>query len=313
MNLTSRKIPLIALAASAALIGCGGDDGGGGDTGEVQVFVEPEDTISGGLLGGAGDEEIADGWTVTYTRFLITVGNVRASRSDTGDAISDPAVYVLDLLNAPAGGYVIKEFSDVAAARWDRFGFDLPNASAGVQTLAPTAQADVDEMVQNGWSVLVEGSLEKADGQSCPPPGTTTCVAAPQILFRWGLPAGTAFDDCASEDGFTGFAVPAGGAVQVKPTIHGDHWFFNNFTAGVELTQRYAQYIADSDLSGDGLTTVEELQQVSAADVFPSETYNLSGAVGGPIDTAYDFVVAQARTLGDYQGDGECPTRRVLP
>ena len=58
---------------------------------------------------------------------------------------------------------------------------------------------------------------------------------------------------------------------------------------------------------------MEELQQVNAADVFPSESYNLSGAVGGPVNTAYDYVMAQARTLGDYQGDGECPTRRVLP
>ena len=49
MHLISRNVPLIALAASAALIGCGGDDGGGGDAGDVQVFVEPEDTISGGL------------------------------------------------------------------------------------------------------------------------------------------------------------------------------------------------------------------------------------------------------------------------
>ena len=44
-----------------------------------------------------------------------------------------------------------------------------------------------------------------------------------------------------------------------------------------------------------------------------NEAANLAGALDGPIETAYDFVLAQARTLGDFQGDGECPTRKALP
>jgi hypothetical protein len=164
-------------------------------------------------------------------------------------------------------------------------------------------------MIQNAYSIYFEGSIESPDGESCPP-GGGACVPAPKVTFRWGLSAGTSYDDCATEDGFTGFAVPAGGAVQVKPTIHGDHWFFSNITAGAELTKRYAQYIADSDLDADGETTLDELKTVGAADVFPTSKYNLSGA--GSILTAYDYVIAQARTLGDFQGDGECPTRKPL-
>ena len=114
-------------------------------------------------------------------------------------------------------------------------------------------------------------------------------------------------------DGIAGFAVPAAGATQIKPTIHGDHWFFNDITAGAEIVKRRAQYIADCDLNHDGETTLEELKQVSAAEVFPSPMYDLSGSFSGPIETAYDYVLAQARTLGDFQGDGECPTRKVLP
>ena len=44
----------------------------------------------------------------------------------------------------------------------------------------------------------------------------------------------------------------SGGTVQVKPTIHGDHWFFTNVTQGAELTERRAQWIVDSDLDRAG-------------------------------------------------------------
>lgn len=307
MKKTSTTGVVMAACALALVAGCGDD---AAETGTVQVFVEPEDTIPEGLEPGTGDENIADGWRVTYDRFLITIGNVRAARSDTNETLGDPSVYVLDLKNAPATRYVIAEFEGVSAARWDRFGFDLPIATEGAKTLAPTTADDLAFMIERGYSVYFEGSIEKEGGESCPPPGGE-CVAAPKVTFRWGLPAGTSFDDCATEDGLTGFSVPAGGTVAVKPTIHGDHWFFNNITAGVELTTRYAQYIADSDLDGDGEATIDELKRVSAVDVF-DERYNLVGAPGGPIETAYDYVLAQARTLGDFQGDGECPTRKVL-
>jgi len=297
------KLPLALLLASAA---CSGEG-----SGSVQVFVEPEDTIPLGLTAGTGPENIQDGWNVSYDRFLVVIGNVRASRSDSGEQIGEPNVFVLDLKRAPAGGYVIASFDDLAAVRWDRFGFDLPNAKDGVTALSPTSDTDLALMRDNGYSVYIEGSIQKTGGESCPP--GQMCHPAEKISFRWGLPAGTSFDDCGTEDGLLGFAVPSGSSVQVKPTIHGDHWFFSNFTGGAELTARRAQYIADSDIDGDGETTLDELKAVKVQDVFTASEYNLSGALGGPVDTAYDYVLAQARTLGDFQGDGECPTRSILP
>ena len=308
---TIRLIPAVAITFGLmSTVGCG-DDGSTADVGAVQVFTEPEDSIPEGLDPGDGEENIADGWTVRYDRFLVTIGNVRAARSDASETLAEPAVYVLDLRNAPAGGYIIAEFAEASAVRWDRFGFDLPNAGAGARALAPTTEADAAFMIAEGYSIYFEGTLSKADGESCPP-GGGPCVPAPEVRFAWGLSAGTSFDDCASEDGAPGFAIPSGGTVQVKPTIHGDHWFFSSITAGEEITKRYAQYIADSDLDQDGETTLDELRMTQASDVFPSPKYNLAGALGGPVMSAYDYLLAQARTLGDYQGDGECPTRAIL-
>jgi hypothetical protein len=290
-----------------------GSPAGGGAKGGVQIFVEPEESIPEGLKPGTDTENVQDGWTVTYSKYLVTIGNFRASRSDGSGHLSDPSIYVLDLKNAPAGGYVMTTWNDVDAVRWDKLGWDLPNAKAGVKTLAPTSEADVTFMVENGYSLYFEGKIEKTDGQSCTPGASPpACVPAPSVAFRWGFAAGTAFDDCANEEGVPGFAVPAGGTAQLKPTVHGDHWFFDNLTSGAEITKRFAQWMADCDLDHDGETTLDELQTVKAADAFPMPPYNLSGTLT-PIETAYDYALNQSRTLGDYNGDGECPTRKVLP
>ena len=291
---TKRAAFLLALLAAS----CGSDDTS--DTGSVQIFVVPEDTISDGLEPGADLENIQDGWTISYDRYLVTIGRFRAARSDTGEKLSDPTEYVLDMKNAPTSGYVTKEFRDVAAVRWDKFGFDVPNAKEGMKTLAPTKQADVDFMISNGYSVYYEGSASKGDDT---------------ISFKWGFAAGTSFDDCSTEDGIPGFAVPSGGTVQVKPTIHGDHQYFDNITQGVEITDRLAQWLKTCD-DGDSELTLDELKECDVSTALPSPPYDLAGIEDQDGDGAisvYDYVNTQMRTFADYQGDGECPTRAALP
>lgn len=300
--------PLLLLSLALA---CNGAAAG---TGRVQIFVEAEDTIPEGLSPGSGPEDVVDGWTVTYTKFLVVVGGFRAGRSaDPTAELRDDALTIVDLLALPAGGLVLAEFDDVEAVRWDRFGYDLPNATDAAESAPGLSDADRAIMTDGGLSLYVEGTLTKQGGQSCAPGDPADCADAPTIAFRWGLAAGTSFDDCAPEDGDAGFAVPQGGAAQIKPTIHGDHWFFTNITQGAEQTERRAQWIADCDLDRDGETTLDELKMVPAATVFrPELGYSISGALG-PVNTAYDFLLAQARTLGDFQGEGECPTRAPLP
>jgi len=281
--------------------------------GSVQVFIEAEDTIPEGLQPGSGEEQVVDGWSVRYDKFLVVVGDFTAERSDNAnDVLTVPGARVVDLLNLPAGGLVLAEFSEVAAVRWDEVAYSLPDADADTKAAEGTDDADHDLMVKAGYSLYFEGEISKPDGESCDHGEPVTCTPAPTIRFRWGLAAGTRFSDCAPPSGGLGFAVPSGGTAQVKPTVHGDHWFFTNLTQGAEITQRRAQWIADADLDRDGETTLAELKQVPAAVAFPAELgYNLSGAII-PIVTAHDYLEAQARTLGDFQGEGECPTRDPL-
>jgi hypothetical protein len=292
------KLPMeigIGIFMLVAGTACGSSDDEG--TGTAQIFVVPEDTIPDGLDPGSEPENIQDGWTIRYDRFLVAIGHFRAKRTDTGATLSDSTVYVLDLKNAPTSGYVVKEFQNVAAVRWDKFGYDIPNANAGASTLAPTTQADADFMIANGYSVYFEGTGVKG-------PDT--------ITFRWGFATGTAFDDCATEDGIPGFAVPAGGTVAIKPTLHGDHHYFSNVTEGVEKTERLAQWLKACDADANGDLTIAELKTCGAATALPAPAYDLTAVKDQDGDgkiSVYDYVNTQMRTFGDYQGDGECPSR----
>lgn len=295
----SAALAMVTLVSCASFAACSSNDGGSaaGGSGTVQIFVVPEDSIAGGLEPGTELENVQDGWRITYDRYLVAVGNFRARRSDNGDSLSDPTTYVLDLKAAPSNGYVIKEIPNVAAVRWDKFGYDVPNATAGAKPLAPTTQADADFMIQNGYSVYYEGSGEKA---------------GKKISFKWGFAAGTSFDDCASPDGAPGFAVPSGGTVQVKPTLHGDHQYFDNVTQGVEITKRLAQWLSICDMDANGDLTLDELKKCDVVTALPQPPYDLTAVKDQDGDgkvTVFDYVNTQMRTFGDYQGDGECPTR----
>jgi len=311
MSSTHQKLAVGLIMMTAACTGTTTGDSDGAK-GNLQVFVEAEETVPEGLSPGTGEENIVDGWTVEYTEFLIAVGDVRLGRSDASETQSESKVYVVDLRNLPTTGLVIADFQDISAVRWDQFGFSLPRATTSAIKAEGVSQPDFERMVQNGYSLYVEGTISNPSGMRCPR-GLNCEIANQPIHFTFALDKGTRFSACAAPDSAAGVAVPTGGTAQAKPTIHGDHWFFTNVTQGAELTERRAQWLANSDLDGNDDVTQAELEQVQPAEVFPaSQGYSLSGAVI-PINSAWDYVRAQAHTLGDFQGEGECPTREILP
>lgn len=286
-------------------------------TGRLQVVLVPEDSIPNGVdatpARDEGEPGISDGWSVRYDRFVVSMGQFSAARRarPSGKKIELPSVHVVDFVRAPASGLTIGTLEQVAAERWDRVGFAMPRATASAIRADFTSQSDYDAMVQGGLTLLVEGRLFTNEA---------ACAAesrdrAQCKTFRFAVVAPTAFADCANEEGDAGFAIPTGGTQVVKPTVHGDHWFFTNITQGAEVTSRKAQWLADADEAGnqDGDITLDELRSLPAATAFPASAgYNLSGGFRGPIATAYDYLIEQASTLGDWNGDGECPTRSAL-
>jgi hypothetical protein len=293
---------LCALGLFAAA--CGDDDAAAG-SGSVAISLEAEETITDGLEPGSDLENIKDGWSVRYDRFLITVGNVVAKSSDDASEVSQKKIYLLDLTKLPQAGFTLLDEEDVDAVRYDQVSFSSPVAKDTFARGPSVSEDDLAMMVDNGWSIYLEGQIEKPDGESCPNGGANDCKVEKKVRFAWGADAATNYTHCGGDTDL-GFAVTSGGTATHNFTIHGDHWFFNSFPEGVEIVDRLAQWVADSDLDQDGETTVAELQATQAADVFPSSKgYSLSGSPI-PITTAYDFLVAQAHTIGHFDGEGEC-------
>jgi len=279
------------------LLSCG-SHGSSPGTGRVQIIVVPEASITEGIKSGNGDEDMHDGWQIQYNKFLISLGYFEAQRTDTKERLFHDKTYILDLKNAPAQGYLVTEWDRVPAARFDKFSYRTVNAQPSATILEPTSSADLELMIQNNYSIYFEGVAQKGNEK---------------ITFKWGFNAGTSFEDCASEDGFSGFAVPLNGSVQIKPTIHGDHQYFDNITQGVELTKRLGAWMNICNQNKDGILTTEELKSCVVQQALPTPPYDLTGIKDQDNDhkiTVYDYVNSQMRTLGDYQGSGECPTRK---
>jgi hypothetical protein len=294
-QLRQPRTTFICSLLAGALGACGSDS-----KGSATLFVEAEETITDGLMPGTDLENIKDGWTVTYSKCLIALGNVSVGKTaDAAATLTEPKVQVINLKGLPATGLVLAQWKDIAEGRWDKVSYDQAYVTASAVAAPGTSAADLTAMATAGTSLWVAGEIEKG---------------AKKISFDWPLKSGVSWSDCGPEMGDKGFAVPAGGTAQVKATIHGDHWFFNNFPEGEETTDRLAEWMAtvDTMTGADGQVSIDDLKAVQASAVFPAGTYSLSNPLGDTITTAFDYVVTQARTIGHLQGEGECSTLKKL-
>lgn len=289
---------------------CTACSGGSGPTGDVTILLEAEDTITGGLAAGTAEEDVIDGWSVTYDTFVATIGDIGLGRSATGAMQREPSLVVVDLESLPATGFTLAHFAGLEAQRWDVLTYRTPAASAAARLDASVPAADRDAMVAAGCTFLIGGAIDNPSGQSCV--GTSACVPETHVSFRLCIPAATDYGPCSSPDGLSGIGVVAAGDTSAHVTLHGDHLWFNTFPSGAEGTvERRAQWLADCDADHDGTVTQAELEATSAAAVFTTANrYDLAGSPrvdGHGIQTAWDFVRAQMSTLGHFQGEGECP------
>jgi hypothetical protein len=257
-----------ALATLPALTAC--DDAADGE-GTLALEIWGEEFIEQGIPAG----EFADGWAVTFDRFLVNVGQIGVAEEGAAPALEEPGYRVFDLVaaegpvpissvTAPAGTYGHTAYTVAPAA---------PDGAAGNAT-----EADLQLLVDGGWSVYVEGSA--TDGTD-------------SVTFAWGFGNTTVYDPCHSVG-----ELEDGGAVAVQITIHGDHLFYDDAVSGTP-DLRFAD-IALADADDDGEVTPAEL---AAYDITALPNY---GVGSFDIDNLWDYIEHMTTTLGHIDGEGHC-------
>lgn len=324
MRSINKYLGMVALWMGAILGACGGDDEGGGAGGTLSVLLEPESTIIDGLQAGDDVESIRDGWNSAYDNFIATVGDIDLVLSTDKKITAEAGeVFVVDLKKIAASGLPLWNLKGLRAGRWE-FNYATPGAGDGSTRHESVSLDDFSRMKSGDLTYLLRGSITKTEGKSCPPSslamppagktpvgknsGGDNCYDNPTLRFDWAVKAETRFGPC-EIDGIPGFAIAANASQTVAVTIHGDHIFFNGFPEGSEGgVLRLAQWIADSDLNLDGAVTQQELEKIAPAALAEIDSrYQLGGSPVTPLNTMWEYLGAQLKTQGHYQGEGECP------
>ncbi len=318
-------LTLLSLLSLLVVAACDGPPPAldGGLPGDVTVIVESEDTITSGLRAGDTGEAIQDGWDVTFATYNLVIGDIDVHLATDDSVVAEaPERFVVDLVDVPESGLPLWGFDDLTPGRW-AFHYAIAGAADGATRHSSVPEAELAEMAAGDWTYLIDGTMRRAGGQSCPPaslasPGARTangntnadgdpCYDAAEVHFRLGVSAETTFGPCEIDE-MPGFAVTAG-TTTVAATIHGDHLFFNGFPEGGEGgVMRLAQWLADCDLDLDGEVTRDELEAIAPADLVELDgRFQLGGSPVTPLLTMWDYVVGQLKTQGHMDGEGECP------
>lgn len=280
-----RAITTLAIAIAIVLAACSSDEGAG----SVTFTTYGEDFIEKQIPA----EEFADGWTVTYTKFLVTLSGVAvAERDGSAPAASMTGARIFDM-HAP-GGKTVFSATNLPAKPYTHVSYVIAPAKADAVLGEGATEADKQMLTSNGYSVYVSGSMTKA---------------AVTKTFEWGFETATVYDRCEGELSgklTEGVVVTNGGTDAVEITIHGDHLFYDDLQSPEAKPRGDA--IAAADANADGKVTLEELAAVELAALPPGAGTYGTGSAGG-IENLRTFVEALTRTVGHFRGEGECFAR----
>ncbi len=252
-----RIVPLMfALAACSAT---------GEGTLETRIYGE------GFIEDGIPVEVFSDGWSITFSRFLVALDEVG---TDDGE---DPGRYLFDLTKKTSGeGQAV---APVAVGSGEQR-LQYRVAPGGTATGGNASQADRMLMLDGGYALFVEG---------------TATNGAANIGFAWGLDTDTTYRECEVVE-----SVPVDGSATTVITIHADHIFYDDLES---TTPNVAfDLIAASDADADGVVTQAELL---GRDLTTEARYQVGSQ---HIDNLWDYMSALSQTVGHIDGEGECKT-----
>lgn len=218
--------------------------------------------------------EFADGCSMSFTRFLVTVESVDLIDGDGSSAASISGPMVFDL--SSTGPHAV-ESVEVPTGTYDTVRYRLAPVTGTVMG-GNIDDAAAQAFADSGASYDIAGSL--------------TCGASTKT-FDLEYATGATYD-CEAEN----LTFASDGARSTELTVHGDHLFYDGLTDPESEVRGQAIHDADSD--GDGVITHAELAAVSVAAL---------GYQVGPFAEVTDldaFVAGLTQTVGHIDGEGHC-------
>ena len=269
-ELVTRKA--LASAGAAALLLSACDPVG---TGTLSVTVNGEE----GTQRGYPSTELADGWSISFDSYLVSLADLRPAGRDGGVASALETPVVVDL---HAGAPQVATLEGLPTGRL-RLDYALLPPTAATVVPAGVDAALVEEMRAGGWTYLLQGVATKP--------------SRPAVRFKLGLPAPVRMEDCTSGvDGTQGVVIPASSTAEAELTLHAEHLFYDRLGthAGVQL--RFEALAAAA--GEDALLTFEELasQSVLAPRGFDGAAADRCGRHPGALRPRR-FLGADARCL----------------
>lgn len=289
-----KKAAVIALATLLA-VACSDSGADGDGKGSVTFTTWGEEFIEKEIpaTDDEGNVVVEDGWTIRFTKFLLVISDVSVAE-DGKEPVAKLATPKLYDLHAP-GPKPVATFTDLPSKPYTHVSYSVSPAAADVEIGGGASDADKQFMVDNGYSVYVEGNLVKD---------------ATSKTFSWGFDTSTIYDKCEGEVSgkkTPGVIVTNGGDDAVELTIHGDHFFYDDLQADDAKVR--VDNIANADADGDGAITLEELAAVELADRTKITAGTYGTGTASNVNDLRAFVEALSRTLGHFRGEGECFAR----
>jgi hypothetical protein len=247
------------------------------DTGSITATAYGEELIEEGIPADA----FVDGWTVSFDKFLVSIGNAKAQAGHDHDEVGFDGFYVVDLAKGSNGeGQELATF-DAPGGTYDHYGYQLePDANA---TNVNADEADVTALKTNGYSIWVRGTATK---------GTDTKT------FDWGFRMRLTYAHC--EAGMT----IDGDNVAMQSTIHADHLFYDDAIS--DEPNVAFDLFAEADANADNTVTLDEL---AAKDIRTQTRYQVGSTrdvEGKEITNLRQFLEYQTTTVGHINGEGHC-------
>lgn len=257
----------IAILLGSLLLAACGEAGG-----TLNVTIYGEEFIEKGIPASV----FSDGWSVTFNKFLVSVGEVSAARGEAAPDLEDGSYRIFNLVtdSAEKGHQVVSK--TVPGGSYNRVAFRMAPPQGGV-TAGNASAADRDVLTRGGYGLYVAGSATKG--------GSTK-------TFAWGFPGRTFYKKCEST------AMVSGASATSQLTIHGDHLFYDDLFSKEPNVS--FELIATADRDGNGEVTQAEL---TALDIRTQARYQV-GSAG--ITNLWAFITYQTSTVGHIDGEGHC-------